>query len=74
MAHALGEMYYLATQSSQRRKHIEQKEQDSQTISTGLVFISPRAPKEYTTILPSDTSHPVETTATNTSSDWCMIM
>jgi hypothetical protein len=62
MAHALGEVYYLTTLMEQRRKKIEeQKEQGQQNIHTGLVFISPRVPKEFDTVVPSDTGKPVET-------------
>jgi hypothetical protein len=67
MSHALGEVYYLTTLMEQhRQKQAEQKgqkeqqEQGSQT-HPSLVFISPRVPKEFDTVVPSDTGKPVET-------------
>lgn len=83
MSHALGEMYYLATQMEQRRKHIEKQQhvQQQGRLETGLVFICPRVSKEYDTIVPLDTDKsvnmPVDTVAhhaTHASEDWCVIM
>jgi len=71
MTHALGEMYYLAGLMEERRQKQEQQQeqkQDSQ-IHPGLVFISPRVPKEFDTVVPSDTGKTVETV----DRDWCVI-
>jgi hypothetical protein len=69
MAHALGEMYYLAGLMEERRQKLEQQEQKKQEEQhQGLVFISPRVPKEFD-IIPSDTGKTVETV----DSEWCVI-
>ena len=71
MAHALGEMYYLAGLMEERRqKLIEQQEEQKQGphVHPGLVFISPRVPKEFD-IVPADTGKTVETV----DSEWCVI-
>ena len=69
MAHALGEMYYLAGLMEERRQKLEQQEQKKQEQKhPGLVFISPRVPKEFD-IIPSDTGKTVETV----DSEWCVI-
>jgi hypothetical protein len=81
MAHALGEMYYLAGLMEERRQKREPKEQQKQeqgpqTVHTGLVFISPRVPKEFDTIVPSDTGKPVNTIVnapSDTEGVWCVI-
>ena len=78
MAHALGEMYYLAGLMEERRQHLEKKQepqkqeqkQDPQ-IHPGLVFISPRVPKEFDTVVPSDTGNPTDTSVYT--DDWCVI-
>jgi hypothetical protein len=57
MSHAFGEMYYLAMQVEHKRQ-IEQKRDPRKG---ALVFISPRAPKEFDTVLPSDAGLPVGT-------------
>ena len=72
MAHALGEMYYLAGLMEERRQKLTQKEQEQKKQEQkhpGLVFISPRVPKEFDTIVPADTGKTVETV----DSDWCVI-
>lgn len=73
MSHVLGEMYYLTTQTAYRRMHMEmQQKEQGQThhLTTGpLVFISPRVPKEFDTVVPSDTGKPVDN-----AEDWCVIM
>jgi len=72
MAHALGEMYYLAGLMEERRQKLEQQEeQKKQAQHTGLVFISPRVPKEFDTIVPADTGKPTD--ATVYTDDWCVI-
>jgi hypothetical protein len=69
MAHALGEMYYLAGLMEERRqKQEQQKQEQGPHIHTGLVFISPRVPKEFD-IIPADTGKQVETV----DSEWCVI-
>jgi len=69
MAHALGEMYYLAGLMEERRqKQEQQKQEQGPHIHTGLVFISPRVPKEFDTIVPADTGKPTDAT-----DDWCVI-
>ena len=74
MAHALGEMYYLANLMEERQKQAEQQNlekekqgQGPQTVHSGLVFISPRVPKEFD-IVPSDTGKP-----NDAMDDWCVI-
>lgn len=70
MAHALGEMYYLAGLMEERRQKLEQQEQKKQEQKhPGLVFILPRVPKEFDTIVPADTGKTVETA----DRDWCVI-
>jgi len=72
MTHALGEMYYLAGLMEERRQKLMQKEHKQEQdppIHTGLVFISPRVPKEFDTVVPSDTGKTVETV----DRDWCVI-
>jgi hypothetical protein len=72
MAHALGEMYYLAGLMEERRQKLEKKQEQKQEgpqIHPGLVFISPRVPKEFDTVVPSDTGKTVETVDL----DWCVI-
>jgi hypothetical protein len=72
MAHALGEMYYLAGLMEERRQKLEQQEQQKQEEThPGLVFISPRVPKEFDTVVPSDTGNPAD--ATVYTNDWCVI-
>jgi hypothetical protein len=73
MSHALGEMYYLTNLMEERRqKQKEQKEQKKQQqVHPGLVFISPRVPKEFDTVVPSDTGKPSD--ATVSTDDWCVI-
>jgi hypothetical protein len=75
MAHALGEMYYLAGLMEERRQKQEQKQEQGPHIHTGLVFISPRVPKEFDMIVPSDTGKPVNTIVNDTiyTDDWCVI-
>jgi hypothetical protein len=79
MAHALGEMYYLAGLMDERRQiEMQQKGQQEQKQQGkgALVFISPRVPKEFDTVVPSDTGKPVNTIVNETSdteSDWCVI-
>jgi hypothetical protein len=50
---------------------MQQKEQgQTHHLTTGpLVFISPRVPKEFDTVVPSDTGKPVDN-----AEDWCVIM
>jgi hypothetical protein len=77
MAHALGEMYYLAGLMEERRQKLEKKQEQKQEqkqdpqIHPGLVFISPRVPKEFDTVLPSDTGNPTDTSVYT--DDWCVI-
>ena len=74
MAHALGEMYYLANLMEERQKQAEQQKQEhGRHIHTGLVFISPRVPKEFDTVVPSDTGKPVDSTY-DSAVDSCVIM
>lgn len=78
MAHALGEMYYLANLMEERRQKLaEQQKQEKekqgqgpQTVRSSLVFISPRVPKEFD-IIPSDTGKPTDSTVYT--DDWCVI-
>ena len=75
MAHALGEMYYLAGLMEERRqKRAEPKGQQEQGPQThpGLVFISPRVPKEFDTVVPSDTGKSVVRTV-DSADEWCVI-
>ena len=62
MAHALGEMYYLASLMEERRQKLEKEhkgqEKEGPHVHSGLVFISPRVPKEFDTVVPSDTGKP----------------
>ena len=84
MAHALGEMYYLANLMEERQKQAEQQNlekekqgQGPQTVHSGLVFISPRVPKEFDTVVPSDMGKPVDSTVDSTvdrAVDSCVIM
>ena len=78
MSHALGEMYYLAGLMEERRqKRVEpkgqqgQQEQGPQT-HPGLVFISPRVPKEFDMVVPSDMGKPVVRTV-DSADDLCVI-
>ena len=73
MAHALGEMYYLAGLMEERRQKQEQKQEQKQDpqIHPSLVFISPRVPKEFDTVVPSDTGNPTDTSVYT--DDWCVI-
>ena len=74
MAHALGEMYYLANLMEERQKQEKEKQgQGPQTVHSGLVFISPRVPKEFDTVVPSDTGNPVDSTY-DSAVDSCVIM
>ena len=69
MTHALGEMYYLANLMEERQKQEKEKQgQGPQTVHSGLVFISPRVPKEFDTVVPSDTGKP-----NDAMDDWCVI-
>jgi len=61
MSHAFGEMYYLATLTEQRRQKLAERKEKKDP-HTGLVFISPRVPKEFDIVVPSDTGKSVETT------------
>ena len=62
MSHAFGEMYYLAMQMDHKRQIEMQKGMQERDPRKGaLVFISPRAPKEFDTVVPSDTGKPVGT-------------
>ena len=75
MSHALGEMYYLAGLMEERRqKRAEPKGQQEQGPQThpGLVFISPRVPKEFDTVVPSDTGKPVDRMV-DSADDLCVI-
>lgn len=80
MSHALGEMYYLAMKMEHRRQiEMQQKgQQEQKQQGKGpLVFISPRVPKEFDTVVPSDTGKPVNTIVnapSDTDGDWCVIM
>jgi len=74
MAHALGEMYYLAGLMEERRQNLEKKQEQKQEgpqIHPGLVFISPRVPKEFDTVVPSDTGNATDTNVYT--DDWCVI-
>jgi hypothetical protein len=71
MSHAFGEMYYLAMQVEHKRqiemkqkvqKQGEEQEQKRDPRKGALVFISPRVPKDFDTVVPSDTGKSVETT------------
>jgi len=74
MAHALGEMYYLASLMEERRQKLEKEhkrqEKEGPHVHSGLVFISPRVSKEFD-IIPSDTGKPID--ATVYTDDWCVI-
>lgn len=77
MSHAFGEMYYLAMQMDHKRQiemqqgmqqGMQQNVQERDPRKGALVFISPRVPKEFDTVVPSDTGKPVGTDC-NTKSD-----
>ena len=72
MAHALGEMYYLASLMEERRQKLEKEhkreEKEGPHVHSGLVFISPRVSKEFDTVVPSDTGKP-----NDAMDDWCVI-
>lgn len=79
MSHAFGEMYYLAIQRKRRiemQQGMQQNVQEQDPRKGVLVFISPRAPKEFDTVVPSDTGKPVDTERKTKSDteDICMIM
>jgi len=80
MSHAFGEMYYLAMQVEHKRqiethqkmqKQGEEQEQKRDPRKGALVFISPRVPKDFDTVVPSDTGKSVETTIHT--DEWCVI-
>lgn len=74
MAHALGEMYYLTNLMEERRQKMEKEQKRKkrqQQVHPGLVFISPRIPKEFDTVVPSDTGKPSD--ATVSTDEWCVI-
>lgn len=71
MAHALGEMYYLTNLMEERRQKMKKEQKGQQQVHPGLVFISPRVPKEFDTVVPSDTGKPSD--ATVSTDEWCVI-
>jgi hypothetical protein len=85
MSHAFGEMYYLAMQMDHKRQiemqkgmqqGMQQNVQERDPRKGALVFISPRVPKEFDTVVPSDTGKPVgtERNPKGDTEDACIIM
>jgi hypothetical protein len=67
-------MYYLACLMEERRQNLEKKQEQKQEgpqIHPGLVFISPRVPKEFDRVVPSDTGNPTDNSVYT--DDWCVI-
>lgn len=81
MSHAFGEMYYLAMQMDHKRQMemqqgMQQNMQEHDPRKGALVFISPRVPKDFDTVVPSDTGKPVgtERNPKGDTEDVCAIM